>query len=77
MYKHNGESWEALWRDVCGEAQWKDRIAALEVKSKMFGRVRNEDPAIREINTFHEPEAASDARLWHRFEVWVTFKSDS
>ncbi|KAI3331575.1 hypothetical protein HD806DRAFT_477772 [Xylariaceae sp. AK1471] len=77
-YQHNGESWEALWREVCGQTQWKDKIAALEVKTKMFGRVRNEDPNA-DVSTRHEPEPepASGARLWHTFEVWVTFKSGS
>ncbi|KAI8956295.1 hypothetical protein F4801DRAFT_526128 [Xylaria longipes] len=75
-YQHSPESWEALWREVCGQSQWKDKVAALEVKAKNYGRVRNDDPDADEVITLGEPgDAASDARLWQMFEVWVTFKS--
>ncbi|KAI1133565.1 hypothetical protein F5Y10DRAFT_1351 [Nemania abortiva] len=73
-YLHNGESWEALWREVCGQPQWKGKVAALEVKSKLFGRVRNEDPNADEVITLCEPDPKDDQRLWQMFEVWVTFK---
>ncbi|KAI0109700.1 hypothetical protein GGR51DRAFT_512509 [Nemania sp. FL0031] len=76
-YLHNGESWEALWREVCDQPQWKDKVVALKVKSKLFGRVRSEDPNADEVITLCEPAPADDSRLWQMFEVWVTFKSDS
>ncbi|KAI2620788.1 hypothetical protein GGS21DRAFT_536556 [Xylaria nigripes] len=75
-YIHDAGSWEALWRDVCGQPQWKDKIVALEVKTKMFGRVRNEDPEVDELVSLREPEPG-DTALWQMFQVWVTFKSDS
>ncbi|TRX98786.1 hypothetical protein FHL15_000128 [Xylaria flabelliformis] len=76
-YQHNSESWEALWREVCGQPQWKDHVEALEVKAKNFGRIRNEDPEADEVITLSEPDPTSDARLWQMFEVWVTFRSSS
>ncbi len=76
-YLHTEESWEALWREVCGQPQWKDKIAALGVKVKVVERVRNEDPNADEINTIYDVGLRSDARLWHIFEVWVTFTSGS
>ncbi|KAI0457555.1 hypothetical protein F5B21DRAFT_463713 [Xylaria acuta] len=76
-YQHSPESWEALWREVCAQSQWKDDIVALEVKAKNFGRLRNDGPGTDEVITLGEPDATSDGRLWQMFEVWVTFKSDS
>ncbi|KAI1810400.1 hypothetical protein GGS20DRAFT_567643 [Poronia punctata] len=77
-YQHSPESWQALWSEVCGRSQWKDKIAALEVKSKMFKRVRNDDdPNADEISTLSEADPASDDRLWQMFEVWVTFNGGS
>ncbi|KAI1825292.1 hypothetical protein F4861DRAFT_203829 [Xylaria intraflava] len=74
-YFHNVESWEALWREVCGQPQWRDKIATVEVKSKLLGRVRNEDSNGDTINNLREPEADDVTfRLWHMFQVWVTFK---
>ncbi|KAI0870804.1 hypothetical protein GGS24DRAFT_474051 [Hypoxylon argillaceum] len=73
-YLHNGETWEALWRDVCGQPQWKDSIAALEVKTKLFGHARNEDPNADELISLHEARSTEEGRLWQMFEVWVTFK---
>ncbi|KAI8626230.1 hypothetical protein F5Y19DRAFT_447636 [Xylariaceae sp. FL1651] len=75
-HQHNEESWEAFWRELCGQAPWKDKIAALDVKSKLFGHMRNEDPNADELITLHEPEPTNRGRLWHAFEIWVTFKSD-
>ncbi|KAI1430710.1 hypothetical protein GGR50DRAFT_690286 [Xylaria sp. CBS 124048] len=72
-YFHNEASWEALWRGVCAQPQWKDQIAALEVKSKMYGRSRNEDPNAHHAVTLHEAEPG-DEWLWQMWEVWVTFK---
>ncbi|KAI0489924.1 hypothetical protein F4859DRAFT_462902 [Xylaria cf. heliscus] len=76
-YQHSPETWEALWREVCGQSQWKDSIAALEVKAKNFGRIRNDDPHADEVITLGDPDSTRDGRLWQMFEVWVTFKSDS
>ncbi|KAI1747429.1 hypothetical protein F4782DRAFT_521329 [Xylaria castorea] len=76
-YQHSPESWKALWSEVCSQPQWKDDIAALEVKAKNFGRIRNEDPDADEVMTLCEPDSTSDARVWQMFEVWVTFKSKS
>ncbi|KAI0541273.1 hypothetical protein GGR58DRAFT_38913 [Xylaria digitata] len=77
LFFHNGESWEALWREVCDQPQWKDRVAALEVKAKMFRRVRNEDPNVDEIVSLCDPGTTSEARPWKMWEVWVTFKPGS
>ncbi|KAJ8119495.1 hypothetical protein ONZ43_g3561 [Nemania bipapillata] len=74
-YLHNGETWEALWRGVCDQPQWKDTVAALKVKTKLFGRIRNEDPNADELVSLCEPYSTDEARLWQMFEVWVTFKS--
>jgi len=76
-YQHSAESWEALWRDICGQPQWKDKIANIEVKSKMYERVRNdENPDADEIATLSEADPLSEERLWQMFEVWVTFKPE-
>lgn len=74
-YQHSPESWEAFWRDVCGGSPWKENVAALEVKSRLFGRVRNEDRTADETVTLCDPDETSDTRLWQMFEVWVTFKA--
>ncbi|KAI1351527.1 hypothetical protein F5Y01DRAFT_282649 [Xylaria sp. FL0043] len=74
-YTHNHESWEALWREVCGQPQWKDKVVDLKVKSKLFERVRNEDPDADEVVTLREADPKSDARPWQMWQVWVTFKS--
>ncbi|KAI0447126.1 hypothetical protein F4803DRAFT_501147 [Xylaria telfairii] len=76
-YQHSPESWKALWREVCGQPQWEDNIAALEVKAKNFERVRNDSLDADEVMTLGDPDPMSDARLWQMYEVWVTFKSDS
>ncbi|KAI0406229.1 hypothetical protein F4802DRAFT_559862 [Xylaria palmicola] len=76
-YLHSQASWEALWREVCGQPRWSGRVAALEVKVKMFGRVRNEDPDADGVLTLCDPDSTSSARLWQMFEVWVTFKPGS
>ncbi|KAI1162451.1 hypothetical protein F5B18DRAFT_652578 [Nemania serpens] len=80
-YMHTPESWEALWREVCGQPRWTDRVAAVEVKSKMFDVTRdNKDAANYELVAAAraaDPAAANDTRQWQRFEVRVTFKSDS
>ncbi|KAI1430391.1 hypothetical protein F5Y12DRAFT_723587 [Xylaria sp. FL1777] len=76
-YTHNQESWEALWREVCGRPQWKDRVVALEVKAKLFERVRNEDPDADEVVTLRDADPNTKDRVWQMYEVWVTFKSPS
>ncbi|KAI1179385.1 hypothetical protein F4777DRAFT_534040 [Nemania sp. FL0916] len=73
-YLHNGESWEALWREVCAQPRWRDRVAAVEVKSKMFGRVHSDGPEQGDIVRLLDPDTMGDGRIWQRFEVWVTFK---
>ncbi|TGJ78420.1 hypothetical protein E0Z10_g10344 [Xylaria hypoxylon] len=80
IFSHNEESWEALWREVCEQPQWKDKVAALEVKAKMFGRVRNEDPDADEVITLCDPgvtSETSEARPWQMWEIWVTFTPGS
>ncbi|KAI0426114.1 hypothetical protein F5Y09DRAFT_319844 [Xylaria sp. FL1042] len=74
-YTHNQGSWEALWREVCEQPQWKDKVVALEVKAKLFERLRNEDPSADEVVTLREADVNSDSRPWQMWEVWVTFKS--
>ncbi|GAW20059.1 hypothetical protein ANO14919_095530 [Xylariales sp. No.14919] len=74
LFFHNEESWEALWREVCEQPQWKGKIADLEVKAKMFGRVRNTGPNADEVVTLCDPGVMSDSRPWQVWGVWVTFK---
>ncbi|KAI1193204.1 hypothetical protein F5X97DRAFT_315012 [Nemania serpens] len=81
-YVHTAESWEALWREACGQPRWRDRVAAVEVKSRMFegardskdGEALNYELVAAGGGGGADP-AASEARLWQRFEVRVTFKS--
>ncbi|KAI1308153.1 hypothetical protein F5Y03DRAFT_351458 [Xylaria venustula] len=73
-YTHNQDSWTALWREVSALPQWKDKIAAVEVKAKLFERVRDDTPGADEVNTLKEADENSDARPWQLWEVWVTFK---
>ena len=72
---HSGESWEALWRGVCGQEQWRDKVAAVEVKAKMFWRVRNQSPDTDEINILTDVDCDKDRNPLQMFQVWVTFKS--
>ncbi|KAI1115278.1 hypothetical protein F5Y14DRAFT_410765 [Nemania sp. NC0429] len=90
-YVHTAESWEALWREVCGQPRWRDRVAAVEVRSRMLEGARERENISSSgdgdaANNQHElvaaaaasdadPAAVGGARLWQRFEVWVTFKS--
>lgn len=75
-YAHTPESWEALWREVCGQPRWKDRVAAVEVKSKMLEVPRRRKDAENNelVDARGADSAANDVRLWQRFEIWVTFK---
>ncbi|KAI0392019.1 hypothetical protein F5Y17DRAFT_438189 [Xylariaceae sp. FL0594] len=74
-YQHSPESWEAFWREVCAQPRWKDRVQDVMVRSKMYRRIRNDaDPGAEEIATLIEADLQTDERLWHMFEVWVTFK---
>ncbi|KAK5634473.1 hypothetical protein RRF57_010186 [Xylaria bambusicola] len=77
MCLHSGESWEALWREVCEQPQWKDKIAAVEVKAKMFARIRNEGPEADDIITLSGTDWEKEGNPLQMFQVWVTFKSDS
>jgi hypothetical protein len=79
VYTHSNESWGELWREVCAQPQWKGKITALEVKTKLFDGTRNDDPDADEVYTLREIQSkpTGDVRMWQMFEVWVTFKSDS
>ncbi|ETS83429.1 hypothetical protein PFICI_05305 [Pestalotiopsis fici W106-1] len=60
-YRHNVESWANLWYEVCGRDEWKDRIAKLEVTSRLLQN--GSKPSSGDINVRR-----------HEFDVWVTFK---
>ncbi|KAI1362990.1 hypothetical protein F5Y08DRAFT_310492 [Xylaria arbuscula] len=74
---HSGESWEVLWREVCGQEQWKDKVAALDVKSKMVWRILNQGPEADEINTLSDVDCDKERNPLQMFQVWVTFNPAS
>ncbi|KXJ91689.1 hypothetical protein Micbo1qcDRAFT_203750 [Microdochium bolleyi] len=76
VYRHNVQSWQDMWVDVAARAEWRDRIANLDVRSRLVKRVMD-----REAGTISFPEPSEDelqredgAALWHQFEVRVMFR---
>ncbi|CAJ2512657.1 Uu.00g007760.m01.CDS01 [Anthostomella pinea] len=72
-YRHNEQSWEQLWKEVCGRDEWRGKIKTMEVKSKLLTRVRGDSDNPSTSVSYKEPGADSGEMLWHMFEVWVTF----
>lgn len=71
VYRHSEESWARLWREVVAEERWKDRVAKLEVWSKVMRRTWDAEGAAVYVD---DQQLPSDAPLWHVSEVHVTFR---
>jgi hypothetical protein len=71
-YRHNEHSWKELWDSVRGTVEWKDKIAKVELKSKLLDRGWNQNKG-RQSTARKSGHDDSEMR-WHMFEVWITFR---
>ncbi|KAI1394660.1 hypothetical protein F4819DRAFT_254002 [Hypoxylon fuscum] len=71
-YRHDEQSWQKLWQEVCGGVEWTEKVEKVEVKSELLKRTKQMDAESGEITVFTPPDAGS-TMVWQMFEVWVSF----
>jgi hypothetical protein len=70
-YRHNVQSWAALWESVRASDEWKGKIKKLEVSSEFRAKVRHPDQGPK--NPAGQRGDGFSGMKWHVFEVKVTF----
>jgi len=66
-YRHNVESWRALWEEAVQAEQWKDIIQGVEVDTRLDGV-----PA--RLGDKMEEGLFEEGFRWMTFSVWINFK---
>lgn len=71
-FRHDENTWEALWKQVCQEQEFCDRVKDLKVKSstKQENWTPTDSQALKEGKDGANIE---EGFRWMRFEVWISF----
>ncbi|KAF7845805.1 hypothetical protein BT93_L0574 [Corymbia citriodora subsp. variegata] len=77
-YRHDGDSWKAMWDEVCKEPEWKNVVKDVKVQTWLEERIVGQHgsdgaPGQEGGNEKRQSQEEEDGFRWMNFAVWLTF----